>query len=52
MVWFTIEALESDPIVKEDFMTFYEKMKSHMVIGDTSFNTRSIYPKPYWTDPS
>jgi len=45
----TIDALESDPIVKEDFMTFYERMKTHMVIGNTHM-THGAFTKSYWTD--
>ena len=45
----TIDALESDSIVKEDFMTFYERMKTHMVIGDTHI-THGAFTKSYWTD--
>ena len=45
----TIEALESDPIVKEDFMTFYNNMKTHVVIGNTHM-THGGFTASYWSD--
>ena len=45
----TIEALESDKQVREDFNTFYERMKTHMVIGDTHI-THGAFTKSYWTN--
>ena len=45
----TIEALESDPIVYEDFMTFYNNMKTHVVIGNTHM-THGGFTASYWSN--
>lgn len=45
----TVEALNSDSIVREDFMSFYSNMKTHMVIGDTHI-THGGFTASYWSD--
>ena len=45
----TVDALDNDEVVRQDFMTFYEGMKTHMVVGDTHI-THGGFTASYWTD--
>jgi len=45
----TVDALDSDVTVRDDFMEFYSNMKTHMVIGNTHI-THGGFTASYWTD--